>query len=674
MNDERILSLCVSVVDSQGRNMLFRVADVNEGKKLVPFFFDSSLQRGGENTNMVFSNPRETQPDGTITFWNWHSPDGYRQLSYIDDAGTTWFEYVRLKDISSTEDLHLAFSNGLDIDLAPNRQYLIEFSLKDKLCSCVHCKSSDFTLIRDKYVLIDNIYHLDYYEVSSDDIFDIRTNYLPGLEKKFYSHLKLPEKTGTILVRTPADTVKQAIQKRIGRCTEGFSKGDKRVISEFVKNLSSETIIKHIADECRCSVEEAQEYIDEFVRVCERYFSEDDFTSSVLLHLVEYNSNIGTKYQEAVKAEWERQNVARIDEANAEVWRIMDVLETEREKINAELAEAKKRLEELLYECEEYERVKAESEAAVVRIQKEYDEKLSLADDVAQKVRNKISEVKSDLSSFLSEYALFTGVNNIGFQREQNKTYKEHGNKITETPETIVEKREIYEYLKENLEAVGVDKSRCSSLGAYLLSAYFKNIPLIIAGYGSELIIDAVSATLYNKEADKIVIEDNNAIIEKMESKVLAVHNGFGSMTRVLSSVNGYVYFVSQTSEELVLEPRSTYNYALPLFSEYFITDKQNDELYGTISDVQDYISGKERKPNFPDYIVPLLAYKNYKRLLGLATEIYGDITPYDITLLTTLPIMLSLNKREELLELLSSMDLSDKDKVELYKRIGEKE
>jgi hypothetical protein len=354
----------------------------------------------------------------------------------------------------------------------------------------------------------------------------------------------------------------------------------------------------------------------------------------------------------------------------------MSKFESEQTKIQSEILETQKRLASLLVECEECEKEKVEAMTMISALEKEYDKKLDLADEVARKIRDKISGAENELSSFLSEYALFSSRSSTNIVKQPIFESIVIGKIINEAPEIVTDATELFEYLKENLEAVGVDKIYCSALAAYLLAAHFEKIPLIIAGYGADLIIDALSATMYNKSSDKLFVEVGAEISYSNTSSILAVHNGFGSMAKILNSSESYVFFVAQTSEELMLEPRSIYNYALPLYTEYFITDNRNDDLYGSICNIKFSISDKERKPNFPEYIIPMLAYRNYKRLLGTIVKIYNDITEssIDILLLTTLPLMLSLGKKDELIELLSSLELSDKDKSELYKRIGENE
>lgn len=675
MDNEQTLSLCASVISIKGKDMLFRIADVDEYNELVPFYFDPSLPRNVENTKLIYSNPREVQTEGTIAFWKWSVQDGNRHCSYID-SGISWVEYIRLNDVSSVEELRVAFFDGVDVDFSSDHDYLVEYSSNGgKICHCVFCKSDDFTLRNNKYILRDNLYRLDYYEISNSDIHDIKTNSLPKINKRYYGHLELPQKSGSLLVRSPSYTVKQAIQKRIQRCTEGFSKPDKKIIYDFVRNLSTEGIVKHIADECRCTIEEASEYIDEFIKTCERYFTEDEIASSVLLHLIEYNSETGKKYQETVQEEWERQNSERVAEAKAEEKRVTDRIEAGRQKVDSELSAAKNRLDDLLSECEEYEKLKVDIENKVSELQKEYDGKLSVADGIAKQVHDKITTAKSDLSAFFAEYAMFAGEHYFVSTQTTGNSDVVNGKLITEGPEIITDVNDLIECLEENLIAVGVNKLHCSALGAFLLAAYFARVSLIIAGYGADAIINAVSATLCNMEADRIFIVAGSPVTEKIDSDIIAVYNGLCSMGNILNSAkSSYFYFVSQTSEELMLEPRSTYNYALPVFTEYFMTDNANDDLFGSISNVQYSRTDKVQKPYFPSYVVPPLAFKNYKMLMGMSAELHNGITPYDIHLLTTLPIMLSLNKRDELLELLSSTTLSDKDKEKIYERMGEKQ
>ena len=675
MDNDNILSLCVSVIINSGQARLLRIADL-EHDELIPYNIDYAVQRGGTNVDLIFHPDISITAEGTISFWEWYSPDGVRQLSYhCKDTKVSWIEHIRLDSVSSAEELRVALFNDIGAELTLDHDYLIEFSNNSyNISRCVYCKSDDFILRNNKYILRDNLYLLDYFEISYSDIHDIRTNHIPKMNKRYYGYLGLPQKSGSLLVRSPADTVKQAIQKRIQRCTEGFSKADKKTISDFVRNLTTESIVKHIADECRCTIEDAHEYIVEFITVCERYFADDDIASSVLLHLIEYNSEIGKKYQEEVQEEWERQNAERIACAKAEEKRVTDRIEMECQKADSELSATKNRLDDLLLECEEYEKLKLDIETNANELQKEYDYNLSVADGIAKQVRDKIAAAKSDLSAFFAEYTLFAGERSFTSTQITGSSDVVVGNLITEAPEIITDVNELLDCLKENLNAVGVDKLHCSALGAYLLAAYFARVPLTIAGYGAEAIINAVSATLCNKEADKIYAVTGSLIVENMDSDIVAVYNGFCSMGNILSSAkSSYFYFVSQTSEELMLEPRSSYNYALPIFTEYFITDHTNGDLFGTICDVRYSGGDKVQKPYFPTYIVPPLAFNNYKTLLGMSAKLYNNITPYHIHLLTTLPIMLSLNKREELLELLSSATLSDKDKEKIYMHMGER-
>ncbi|GHU55264.1 hypothetical protein AGMMS49975_16830 [Clostridia bacterium] len=363
-----------------------------------------------------------------------------------------------------------------------------------------------------------------------------------------------------------------------------------------------------------------------------------------MLHLVEHNAEIGQKFQRAVKDEWERKNSQLIEE----------------------FSKKEERLSDLCAECDEMEKLKTE-------IANEYESKVHLSENITEQVRGKIADAKGDLASFFAEYFLFCGESSTEINDASSVFF---GSSIDENPEEHTDIKYIFEVLKENLKSAGVaDKRLCSALSAYMLSAYIIHVPLIFAGFGANAIIDALSATIFNKTADKIVVKDNMFDNKALKPEIIAVHNGFGCMNLILNiAKSSYICFVAQTSEELSIEPRSMCNYALPVFTEYFLSSNETDDFYGTLSSIKYNEKRKGRAPIFPAYVLPVLAFQNCKMLLGITSDIHKEISEYEMLLLQTLPVMISLNKREELVELLSAVNLSDKDKIEIYKLMGEKQ
>jgi hypothetical protein len=187
------------------------------------------------------------------------------------------------------------------------------------------------------------------------------------------------------------------------------------------------------------------------------------------------------------------------------------------------------------------------------------------------------------------------------------------------------------------------------------------NVPLIIAGYGSSALINALSVTLFNRIADKMLVDGKVPPNPVGNGKILAVYDAFGCIDKVLEVTKGkYVCFISQTSEELSIEPRSIYNYALPLFIEYFIKEDviDSDEVLGCVLKgevVEEKNVENKAKSLLPTYCLPRLAQNRVKKLLDTAQNLYGGIYNFnDIFMLQVIPIMLSLSLRGQLVELIS--------------------
>lgn len=650
-SSDKLLSLCLAVIRGEGYLRLLRIADVEEGE-LKPYHQVYSPRYSGTNTQYIYPNPNEPIVEGEIGFWSWYSPDGERQLSYRD-MSNRWIDVLRIDNVTDTESLRLAFFDGIDIDI--ERRYLIEFAVYDNVSQCVYCDSSCFRSMNNKYVLKDDIYSLRTYGIPKDDVHPIRTTDLPDSSMNYYGYMVLPESIGSFLVRTPIETVRKAIRARINKCTDGFSKQEKAIIRRFVSESANEIVVNSIVAECKCSTEEAQQYLEEFIKHCEEHFTADDFDESVMLRLVSSDSEIGLKYKKAIHKDWESQNAALI------------------ETVDKEYRLAKENRDRIYTEIEELEVLAKEVSENFEAVKKDYSDNVKLADGIAGEIRSRIATATEDLSKFLAQYSLFLPTAKRTGNSEKILYYV-RGTDINSEPDET-KQIEILDNLKENLEAIGVkDRSKCAALGAYMLAAYSLRVPLIIAGFGAELIADALSATLFNRTSDKIYAGNVFEHISVDSDRIVIVYDGFGIMNKVVSSFGKqFVCFLAQTSEELFIEPRSLYNYALPIFADYYISYEQDpDGIYGAIFKGDINYVARERKTKIPNGVLPPFALNRLNKLVGTATELYSDLTEYDTYSLAVMPIMLSVSKRDELIEMIQSSSFSDGEKTLLFELMGE--
>jgi hypothetical protein len=244
------------------------------------------------------------------------------------------------------------------------------------------------------------------------------------------------------------------------------------------------------------------------------------------------------------------------------------------------------------------------------------------------------------------------------------------GAQATKDPDDI--NQDVLRCLADNLEAVGVDKRRVYGLGAFLLAARFQKVNLILAGYGAVLIADALSATLCNKMADRCYITGNDCIDIPSGNNVLAVFDAFGCMNKIACKNERFVCFIAQTSEELLIEPRSIYNYALPVLVELFITREAHEGIIGSIytGDVFANKSDRRKSPLPKGALLPL-ARKRLDDVTNLANRIQ-KLSEFDLMLLNCIPVLSSLSKREKLEEIIASAQLTDEEKSDLKTLLGE--
>lgn len=651
MYDDKILSLCVSTINADnGISLLFRIADVDENGTLVPFKVDRSIPSGNYNIERIYDTRFPRPAEGTIQLVEWESyfdeeKQRFHQKTETYDTSVRWIEYIRIESVKSVEQFRVAMIDGIDAILDDDHGYLIEISKTgDNEYMCAYFEARDFKQKPNGlHALDERIYKVDVYTASDDEFTDVLTRFIPGFIRQYYLHLTLPNKAGTILVRDTSEIVKNVIVKRINGCTAGLSKADKNVVRTFLRDCDTNNIINIIADMLRCSDGEAQSFFDDFIANCNQYFADEDFLQGTLLDFIGNDNAVARKYLSELHDEWEQNFQAEMQKSYDE----LSALDTQTKKAIADYNDALD--------------TKAAMDEKLTTLQNEYDEKLRLGDDIDEQIKKKIVEAKGNLAEFFSEYAVFSP----NALRESPQSAQEitssnyvEGRTFSADYETI-KSGELLEYLSDNLTTIGVDYDKASVLGAYLIAAYSLKIPLIFAGYGSVEIADAISITLHNETADRLYVNNDKLVSVHGSSDVVIVYDAFACMDKVLEATKGrFVCFIAQTSEEMSIEPRSIYNYALPVFPEYFITgENEVNEILGCV--VQDEIliesetAGKS-KTMLPSHILPKLAFSRIKKLIDIAQNIYGCYDKNDLFMLQVMPIMLSLNMKEQLVELIS--------------------
>lgn len=653
-----ITSLCISTTTNAGPRLL-RIADVR-GRRLAPFE-DYSNSWNSKETPLICCPSQSALPDGTIAFWKWVSrpfeddPFKYRTRSWPYPEFKP-IKYLPVPGISNLDGLKQSLLRGIKMDLSFDQGKLVGSSEENGKSICVDYDPENFHRLNGLAVLKKDVYTLNVYEIPAGNIKTADSKVLPRnfnhCNLKFHFHyylnLDMPTTTQTIIVRSNAETVKQVILNRI-RLFTSASKNERRMIKDFIDEHCN-NIVDTIAEECKCTSEEAKKLYDEFSREYGRYFTEEDFESDLVRKLVESNRDVADKFKQIVREEWNKENASLIQKAEED----HQAAEEQKKLWDAEIALLEAQYEEVVKSAQN-------------------------ADEIAAKIQDRIADAKQDITAFLAEYSIYTSPSAMIAETScRERSSLVYGKNISTDPETIT-KDDLLDDLCENLEKVGVGK-HARALGSFLLAAYFTKTPLIVAGFGSEVFMDALSATLFNRTAHRFYASGDALGAAEAHDGIIVAYDAFGAMNKILDTalsdnLKRYVCFISQTSEELEIEPRSLLNYALPLFAEFFITDTPRpSDLIGTLfedgGDSFVVVNSMYRNTRIPEDILPTFARKRAEILVATAKKILAELTEIEKFKLVTLPIMLVMRERDKLHELISKM--SDGEKNELLALIGE--
>ena len=666
MYDKWTTSLC-AVVIYDGRGSLFRVADVAEGR-LEPYELDKERDIDDFNRDRIH-HPSATIPEeGNLALWRWSSNNSWQES--VLEKKQRWIEYVQYDDVFSLDGLKKRLLEGVDVSPI-GRNFLFAYErMADGQCACLFIRGTDFTPGSDsKVVLKDSVFFLDVCSVCAGDIAKVAICKSPSYSVSYYKSLAPPVSESSVALRPTDAIVKQIILSRItSYIPKNLGRKGKDTIRDFLGFIADSTLADDIAAKCHCSTEIANTYLKVFIDSCESYLSCEDFDARLLARLVDSDLELTQRLRGLVQAAWEQDNAQKINDAETALTNLLEQcteLEIQRNSLSAA--------------CTELSSSKTELEGAVQALQQQYDLQLGDADGIAEQVRTKIADAQNDIAGFFAQHAIYTAHTALSPEASATKNQVHLGKKVSDSPEHLKGNRELIDALRENLDIVGVAQDKTLALAAYLLAAHAARTPLVIAGYGAAQLLDALSATLSNKTAT-IVYQPQNQEAEIVcrlpSTDVVVLCEAFQctALSRILSThASPYVCLIAATSEELSIEPKSFYNYALPVFTEFFIDSAMDGELEGSRSSLKLPIRAHSRLLSLPENSLPLLAMNRCKELLGTASAIANtNLTAYEAFLLQTIPVMLSLGKRTELLDLISDSACTDQEKKQMRRLVGD--
>jgi hypothetical protein len=308
-------------------------------------------------------------------------------------------------------------------------------------------------------------------------------------------------------------------------------------------------------------------------------------------------------------------------------------------------------------------------------------EKISV--EIEKRVRDKLQNTEECIAEFFANYSLYAPnyprATMPAMMAEAGEGTMIKGMAVDDTPCEVVSETDLLECLRGNLDEAGVMKDKQEMLAAYLLAAYHNGMPLILAGANAGDIADAVAVTLRNQTADRMTCHDTPSIPWQSEpGEITILYDAIGArnmsaVLNVCTKGEGYFYYVAESSDELLVESKGLFNYALPLFTDFFVDQRARREWTGCYCNLQlNAPVGEKIRVSIPRNIVSTFTFNICSDLITHHAAFKKRYESFDGFLLQTLPMMMILGKNEELVSLIAKENLSDNDKKHLLMLCGE--
>lgn len=560
-SDFEYTSICkVIYIPQKDKNMLKRLADINEDGELKIFFTDDEILPQFDNRDLLYLSDNKNIDVDTLAVWDWRAVENNRDSSkdfIISSLNITASPIFRINGEFQKQKLISSLKSGITV---PNGNLRFMFIIREGSNHFGIVVSKDKCKISDNILKINsNVICLPKYKVSpSFDFIQIGTD-------MYYHSLNLSNFVDYEYIKYPIEAVKDIV---VGRATRkafnayGLNTKEGSAAQKFIEDIPTDDLLREIQDRFNCSLKKAKEYLDEFSIRANEFFEGSTEENQALLNAINSSPELYEKCEEAVRTDWERQNFEMINRADGEL-----------NRIKAE-AEAKKS------ELQHFEEQLAEKE--------------KMAEEVNKKVAEKIQSAQNNAAEFISTMAFVNPMVGKPAISASNSAVVRSGKNIENAePKEINSFEDWLDLCLDNFNSLGIYVDEFSdSLAVLMYTAYIKKIPLILSGPGARKIADAFSCSMFGKTAAYVncIGDCSNYILDEITlipDEIVVIDNAFSTawINHIMNFINipkKFYILVQPFSEDILIEPKGILNYAVPIFTE-FLVENIPDQINYTV-------------------------------------------------------------------------------------------
>lgn len=583
---DEIVSLCGVISyydeDNHEQKRLKRYADLGNDGQYHIFQIDKDSPIQSTNRTRLFFRDGPTK-EGFCGIWTWSVIPNEKDSSkdYIKSQYNTKInpiEIVTLTHIENIDDLVTCLKHGISYRCHSRKVMFAYHNLKGQYTG-VLCTEKEINEVDGKTTISEECNAVPVYQFSDADIIFLNN----GLSFYRYAFAGLPSKL--CRVKSPLNIVKDIVLSSISWGTfkgKDVTRSQHKAFRDFIDSIPIDDITRKISTACRCSIPTAKVLLDEFLSKVWKYVDGNSLEDEILLSAILNNAKLKERTQEISRKAWEIENEKLLFEAQQK----LDLLNKELESTKDNLEKAQESLRQ----------AKAEDERLSATIAKNK----KLAEDVEKAVAARIQKANESAAEFITNLAFQpiqvpSSAFSANISASDTSTYctfpasKDRDNLTQNRSWTEVITTAEYE-----LEDAGVSASCKTGLAVFLCAAYNKKQPILLVGPNAIDIAKAFSASIVAHEHGVLYCEGNynHQTVEKIGAhgeKIVIINNLIGSgwmnrLPEILSKKDTFYIAIHPYAEDVQVEPKSLYNFLLPVFTEFFVDKKASGDYHGGYS------------------------------------------------------------------------------------------
>lgn len=487
--------------DYNEQRWIYRLANITEDGLIVPFIADETIPHYFSNRDRLYWRNGPTA-DHAIGIWNWNArprdtdPDkDYVETDFCNSIQLT--QVVQLSDCKSLDDVVSLLKSGISIQFDCTK--LLFVYKVDSILNGLLCSSTDFECTNDKNFLKSTVYTLPQYRIKLSDVIE-----LAGI--KIYKYVSFGIPLSIFQVCDPYEAVKSLIISRFTNTNlreYGLSKKEVQHCRNYLMDVPTQTIIQELTLAYNCSNKTAQEYINGFISLADKYLSASDIDTAIISRAIQGNAELLDLCKQQLTDEWKVENEKQLDEAETKLNDILSSIESKQSEINQLKVDRDK------------------LSAEMKQLQATLSQREQLASDVETKISMQIEKAKQNAADFISKMAFVSTPSSSVVNGTQSSTKLSVFNSHIDCVEDgDIDDIETFEdELSENLTRAGYDDDQSIEISQAISFGIFEKCPLAISE-NAKLIAQCLAAVLNGGTVSEVFVPIQGINIEELSTAI----------------------------------------------------------------------------------------------------------------------------------------------------------